>query len=218
MGDMGSAVVAERGALAKTLHAVGPDAPTLAGYWTAADIAAHIVSLDRLHGVPTFLGRALVSRWAFRLDDVAGRFSDASIRSTRRKPFDWAVARLNQQPPRLLLRPSVATVGLFEVYVHHEDIRRASDPPPARPTPDELLEVVPWLLRYQRTKLPSAVKLCVRPHGASELAVGQGPEAVVEGPTSEIVLWLAGRRRVAGVALLGDDAALELVQHAPARI
>ena len=38
---------AERGQLAELLRQLGPDAPTLCGDWTTADLAAHLVVRDR---------------------------------------------------------------------------------------------------------------------------------------------------------------------------
>ena len=210
------AIGAERRAFAETLEAVDPEAPTLAGSWTAADIAAHVVSLDRLGGVPTFLGRTLVSRWAIRLNDVAGRFSETSIKAMRRRGFGWAIERLRSAPPGLLVRPSVAAVGLFEVFVHHEDVRRASGPPATRGAPDGLPAAIPWLLRYHRALLPN-VMLLVR--GAeTEFSFGEGPEVVLEGDPAEVVLWLAGRGEVADVRLSGDENAVMRLRQAPIRI
>src|SRR5437899_12120794 len=76
--DLGAAIVGERHVFADTLSSVGPDAPTLCGSWTAVDVAFHVVSLDRLSGLPTFVGRTIVSR-GVRLNDVVGRFADAGL-------------------------------------------------------------------------------------------------------------------------------------------
>lgn len=206
----GEAIVAERRALADTLVAAGPDAPTLAGAWTAADLAAHVVSLDRLGGVPTFVGRTVVSRRAIRLNDVAGRFADAGLGPARRRGFDWAVERLRAGPPRVLLRPSVAAVGLFEVFVHHEDVRRATGAAEPRNAPVGLEAAVPWLLRYQRTRLPG-VRLRVRVAG-QEHSIGDGSDVLLEGDPAEVVLWLAGRRGAADVRLTGEEHAVDRVR------
>lgn len=209
------AIVGERRAFAETLRRVGPEAPTLCGSWTAADVAAHVVSLDRLGGLPTFVGRTIVSR-GLRLNDAAGRFADASIKATRRRGFEWAVERLRSSPPRLLLRRAVTPIGLFEVFVHHEDVRRASEPAPSRAVPDGLVAVVPWLLRYHRRVLPQ-LSLIVRADDA-EFATGEGPEVVVGGSAAEVVLWLAGRTDTADVQLSGDDTAAESLRRASIRI
>lgn len=201
---LSEAIVRERLAFAETLRAVGPDAPTLAGSWTAHDVAAHVASLDRLGGVPTFLGRTIVTK-GLRLNDVAGRFADRGMRGTKRRGFEWALEHLEQRPPELLLRNSVALVGLFEVFVHHEDVRRANPVVQPRVVPDELAEVVLWLLRYHRRLLEN-VRLVIRTP-AGECAEGTGTQVIVEGPVAEVVLWLAGRRDASHAEANGEAAA-----------
>ena len=191
----------ERRAFADTLAATALDAPTLAGSWTASDVAAHVVSLDRFGGVPTFLGRTIVSRFAIRLNDVAGRYADRGMASTKRRGPDWAIRRLREAPPSLLLRPSMRAVGLFEVFVHHEDVRRGAGPAASRPAPAGLHDAIGWLLRYQRAPL-SGRRLVVRA-GDREHVAGDGEEVVVEGDAGEVVLWLAGRRDAARVTVSG---------------
>lgn len=200
---LAEAIVRERRVFAETLRAVGPDAPTLVPTWTAHDVAAHVVSLDRLRGVPTFVGRTIVSR-GVRLNDVAGRFADRGMRSSKRRGFDWAVDHLEHLPPALLLRESVAPVGLFEVFVHHEDVRRAISVQQPRVTPEELADVMQWLLRYHRRLLQN-VRLLVRTP-AGEHAEGTGPEVTVSGPVGEVVLWLAGRRDASDAEAAGEMA------------
>lgn len=209
------AIVAERRAFAETLTIVGPDAASLCGTWTAADVAAHVVSLDRFGGLPTFVGRTIVSRGR-RLNDAAGRFADTSMKSTRRRGFDWALGRLRSSPPGLLLRRPVAPVGLFEVFVHHEDVRRATGPARARPAPAGAVAVVPWLLKYHRSVLPP-LRLVVRADNV-EYTTGDGPAVVLEGRAAEIVLWLAGRSDVANVQLSGDPTAVRELRLAAVRI
>lgn len=208
-------IVAERRGFADTLAELGPAAPTLAGRWTAEDIAAHVVSLDRFGGVPTFIGRRVVAQ-DVRLNDAASRFADASIRSTRRRGFAWVLEQLRSSPPRLLLGQRVAPIGLFEVFVHHEDVRRASTRWPPRTAPAGLAAAVPWLLRYHRRVLPR-VSLEVRT-GDLHFTTGSGPEVVLAGPISEVVLWLAGRHDSADVAFEGDEAAVKAMCDSRVRI
>lgn len=134
---------------AETLETVGPDAPTNVDGWTAHDIAAHVVSLDRFAGVPTYLGRILVAR-GVRLNDLARRASQLTQRAIdaeKRRGLGETIARLRQPSPPLLLRAPVRAVGLFEVWAH-EDVRRANaierDDHPA------LDEVIASLRRYSR--------------------------------------------------------------------
>lgn len=145
-----SAIEEERHRFADTLEAVGPDAPTNAGAWTAHDVAAHVVSLDGLGGVPTFMGRVVVTR-GVRLNDLVRRrrqLSERPIAKEKRRGFDATIASLRQPSPSLLRRPAVRTVGLFEVWAHHEDVRRPNGLP--REHHPDLTEVIAWLRRYSR--------------------------------------------------------------------
>ncbi|MGH9014353.1 MAG: maleylpyruvate isomerase N-terminal domain-containing protein [Acidimicrobiia bacterium] len=74
-------IIEERADFADTLEAVGPDAPTLCGPWTSGDVAAHVASLDRLAGAPTFVGRFVVSRLGLRLNEPAGAVPRARVSS-----------------------------------------------------------------------------------------------------------------------------------------
>ena len=162
-------LAAERRALVETLRAVGPDAPTLVDGWRAADIAAHVAATEQANGVPTFLGRTLVVRRAWRLNDTFRWSMAIDLKRFRRHGFDWALRRLERPSPRLLARPSVLPVSVFEVYVHHEDVRRANGVERTIPVPD-LGPSIEWLRRYQRLG-----------------------EVDVQGEPGEVVLWMAGR-------------------------
>ena len=216
---MAAAIERERHAFADTLDRVGPDAPTLAGDWRARDLAAHVASLDRFAGVPTFLGRSIVAR-GVRLNDRVARFADASIRGTRRKGFEWAVRRLRAPSPPMLLRPAVAVVGLFEVFVHHEDVRRAEHGAETRPAPAELASTIPWLLRYHRQLLPGVrIQTEFDPSEAGTASdADQIPTVRIIGDLGDIVTWLAGRRTAAQIELAGDESVVDLVKAAPIRI
>src|SRR5689334_15715521 len=79
----------ERQRFAQTLETVGPAAPTNVEGWSAYDIAAHVVSLDRFAGVPTYLGRVLVAR-GIRLNDLARRvpgLTQRAIETEKRRDF-----------------------------------------------------------------------------------------------------------------------------------
>ncbi len=110
----------------------------------------------------------------------------------------------------------MAPIGLFEIFVHHEDVRRASGRWPRRTAPEGLATALPWLLRYHRSVLPP-VSLVVRADDA-QLTTGSGRSVVLSGSTPDVVLWLAGRRDVADVELRGDDAAVEQMRDSRLRI
>ena len=201
----------QRRAFAEDAEVLGPDAPTLCARWSALDLAAHLASLDRFAGLPTFLGRSLVGRLAVRLNDPADRYppiAELAIRGPRRRGFTWALDRLRADPPRLLLRPSVRSIGLFEIWVHHQDLVRANSRT-SGPAPD-MSEAVPWLLRYQRRRM-RGFELTLCASEGHEWRRGHGRAVKAVGPVPELVLWLAGRTGAAHVELVGDpDATGEL--------
>ena len=199
-------LAAERRGLAATLRAVGPEAPTLAGAWKAGDLAAHVVATEKLRGMPTFLGRRLVLR-GIRLNDTFAGAMAIDVRRFRRRGFDWALARLERQGPWLLDRPSVLPVSVFEIFVHHEDVRRPNAV--AREETPDVVPSIEWLLRYHRKPL-GETGVRVELPGGRELH-GGGPERrlTLRGAPGEVLLWLAGRREVAEVEVDGEAAALE---------
>jgi uncharacterized protein (TIGR03083 family) len=151
------AIDEERKRFARTLEAVGPDAPTNAGAWTSFDVAAHVASLDDLAGLPTYLGRAVVAR-GVRLNDLARRrpqLAERAIERKKRAGFLEVVGRLRKPTPWLLNRPSVRAVGLFEVWAHHEDVCRRNGI--QRDLHPDLTDVLQWLHRYAKTdEVPDA--------------------------------------------------------------
>lgn len=193
----------ERRALVTTLKAVGPDAPTLAGAWTARDLAAHVAATEQLRGLPTSLGRTLVVRYGLRLNDVFRPVMAIDLRRFRRHGFDWALRRLEQEPPRLLARASLLPVSVFEIFVHHEDVRRPNDAPRQAVTPD-LSPCIEWLLRYHRRPLGQVGVRVVLPDGRELRGGGQGATVTIGGSAEEVVLWLAGRRQAATVSVTED--------------
>lgn len=196
-------IEAERAAIADSLLAVGASAPTACGEWTALDLVSHLVAQERLGGLTTFIARSLVARGVA----VAGpaRLVDNAIRLERRRGFTALVDRLRLPVPRLLLRPRVAPLALFEYWTHHDDLVRDGV---AHPAPATLVEVVPLLLDYQLKKLPAGLRVTAE-LGDSGLRTTVGghavPEVTVRGTPEDVVRWLAGRRVLAGIAMTGPD-------------
>lgn len=95
---------------------VGPDAPTLCGDWTVRDLAAHLLVRERR--VDTMPG--------IMISAFAGHTEKVRVAATDRQ---WAhlLGDIESGPPKwspLLLLDSVANAA--EMFVHHEDVRRAS--------------------------------------------------------------------------------------------
>lgn len=183
-------VEAERAALADSLQVLGPQAQTACSDWTAFDLAAHVVAAERAAGAPAFCVRTLAARGVqFR---PWPQLVSWTIRRERRDGYSALICRLRQRSPRLLLTPAVAAATLFEVWMHHDDLTQANDLD--HHTPDHLAEAIPFLMRYQASRLPSA-RLIVRTTDSHEFAFGPvaGPAAVLTAPAADLVRWLAGR-------------------------
>src|ERR1700733_9595453 len=108
----------ERSALVDTFRQVGPDAPTLCEGWTTRDLAAHLVVRERR--LDATLGIAVPF-----LADYTAKVQNKVAQST---DWDDLVEMVSSGPPIYspfkLLDP-VANLG--EMFIHHEDVRRAVD-------------------------------------------------------------------------------------------
>src|ERR1700691_4994808 len=108
----------ERSALVSTFRQVGPDAPTLCAGWKTRDLAAHLVvrerSLDATPGI-----------FLLFLAAYPQKVQNKGAQSTS---WDGLVNLVASGPPiysPFKLLDSVATLG--EMFIHHEDVRRAVD-------------------------------------------------------------------------------------------
>jgi uncharacterized protein (TIGR03085 family) len=196
-----SFVERERTALADLMTELGPAAPTCCEGWTTAHLAAHVVVRDtRPDAMAGYaaegagLGGPLVA-WAHRAED----------RLRTSTPYADVVARVRSGPPAwypTAWGPVERAINVTEFAVHHEDVRRAQ--------PD-------WTVRTLSTEDQDAIwaasTLYAR-RGAGRRGVvlrrsdvpGQerrlGAEGrTVEGEPLELLLWCAGRRDVAQVAI-----------------
>jgi uncharacterized protein (TIGR03085 family) len=176
----------ERALLVETLKAVGPDAPTLCEGWTTRDLTAHLVLREhRLDAAP---GIALAPFAGYTAKVQSGIAA---------QPWDRLVDQVASGPPLFspfkLLDPVVNPV---EMFVHHEDVRRARPGWEPRTldaaTAAALRRQVPRLSRVALTKVPARVSLRT-PDGATLATVGSGPQVSVTGDPGELLLWLFGR-------------------------
>lgn len=184
-------VEAERASLAESLEAVGPEAHTACGDWTAFDLAAHLVAAERAAGALTFCVRVLAARGVqFR---PKPQVVDWAIARERRDGYPALIGRLRQPSSPLLLAPVVVASTLFEVWMHHDDLATANGL--GHGAPDHLTAAIPPLMRYQARRLPTA-RLIVRTTDGHEWASGPDsrPRAVLTGSAADLVRWLAGRR------------------------
>lgn len=106
----------ERAALVDTMRGVGPDAPTLCEGWTTRDLAAHLVVREYR---PDAAPGILIPFFASHTEKVQNEAAE-------RTDWDELLTKVASGPPLyspLKLLDPVANVA--EMFIHHEDVRRA---------------------------------------------------------------------------------------------
>jgi uncharacterized protein (TIGR03085 family) len=191
---------AERAALADSLLAAGPDAPTLCEGWTTRDLAAHIVLRERN---PVAASGILVKQMAGLTEHVQRRIAAgdyAELVEKVRHPAWWSPLRVDAVDDG---------VNVVELFVHHEDVRRARPGWQPRELTDDHIAAL-----YRR--LTATAKLATRRFkatvvvtapGHEPFTVGAGGERVeVRGGVGDLLLFFAGRQRASNVTVDGPDA------------
>lgn len=179
----------ERTRLVSTLSAAGPDAATLVTSWKTLDLASHLAGQDRFGGLPAFLARSAVQLTGLRFTAVYRDRPRLSVLvNGRTKPWSKSLEILARPAPDFVVRARVAPITLWELFVHHEDVRRPNALP--REQVPNLDPVINWLVAYNVRRLPIDVR--VQNRGGTTL-IQAGDRITIEGSTSEAVLWLSGR-------------------------
>jgi uncharacterized protein (TIGR03085 family) len=177
----------ERSALVDTMRDVGPDAPTLCGDWTTRDLAAHLVVRERrLDATP-----------GITIPALAGYTANVQRQVARSTDWEELLNKIASGPPLYspfkLLDP-VANMG--EMFIHHEDVRRAQTGWEPRRLDDGTVKALgrglPIMARLTLAKAPARVSLCT-PDGRTLVTVGRGPELTVTGEPQELLLFISGR-------------------------
>jgi uncharacterized protein (TIGR03085 family) len=180
----------ERAALVETMRTVGPDAPTLCGDWTTRDLAAHLVVREgRLDTTP-----------GIAIPFLAGYTE--KVRRQTAESTDWEVLldKVGSGPP--LYSPfkifdPVANMG--EMFIHHEDVRRAQVGWDPRPLDDATVRALgrglPIMARLTLAKAPARVTVRT-PQGKDLVTVGRGQELTITGEPQELLLFISGRDAV----------------------
>ncbi|GAB7066689.1 TIGR03085 family protein [Mycobacterium hodleri] len=195
----------ERAALVTTMRGVGPEQPTLCGEWTTRDLAAHLVIRERrLDAAPGIL----VPKFAGYTERVQNQVAAEN---------DWNVLldQIASGPPLLspfkLLDPFV---NVAEMFIHHEDVRRAATGWEPREldgeTTSSLARQVSLMSRMTMKKTPARVSLKT-PDGTTLTTVGSGPAVTVTGEPGELLMFISGRDQ-AKLTFTGDDAAVQAVR------
>jgi uncharacterized protein (TIGR03085 family) len=190
---------AERLALADTLLAAGPDAPTLCAGWATRDLAAHLVLRERRPDAAVGILLKAAAGHTKKVQDGLAAGDYQRLVGTVRRPAFWVSPGFAEQ-----------AVNLVEFLVHHEDVRRAAPGWAPRTLDAAYEQAVAGRLR-QSAKLSTrrfAAAITVEPEGGTAFTVGKGGEALrVHGKPSELLLFFTGRQAVADVTVTGADAA-----------
>jgi uncharacterized protein (TIGR03085 family) len=195
----------ERAALVETMRTVGPDAPTLCGDWTTRDLAAHLVVRER----------RLDATAGVAVPILAGYTAKVQRQVTQSTDWDELLDKVASGPPLYspfkILDP-VANMG--EMYIHHEDVRRAQTSWEPRPLDDATVRALgrglPIMARLTLAKAPARVTLRT-PQGKDFVTLGRGPELTVTGELQEHLLFISGRDAVR-LTFDGDPALVESVR------
>ncbi len=195
----------ERAALVTTMRGVGPEQPTLCGAWTTRDLAAHLVIRERrLDAAPGIL-----------LPKFAGYTERVQNQVSAEKDWNVLLDEIASGPPLFspfkLLDPFV---NVAEMFIHHEDVRRAVGGWEPREldeaTTSTLARQVSLMARMAMSKAPGHVVLRT-PEGKTLTTIGKGPTVEVTGAPGELLMFISGRDE-ANVAFSGDDDAVSAVR------
>ena len=179
----------ERDGICDTLIALGPDQPTLCVGWTTHDMITHLVLRERR---PDAAAGILLRPFSGHTDRVMAQMAS--------QPFEELVAAFRNGPP-LWSVFAIPVLGdranMFELYVHHEDVRRAQPDWQPRPV-DVAREDALWdgltspmgRLLFRRC----SVGVVLRAAGRPDVVVKKSEPLVhVVGEPSEIALVAFGR-------------------------
>jgi uncharacterized protein (TIGR03085 family) len=202
----------ERRSLVETLRAVGPDAPTLCDGWKTRDLAAHLVVRERRPDATLGIAIPLLA-------DYTAKVQNRVAQSTS---WDDLVDKVESGPPiysPFKLIDRVANLG--EMFIHHEDVRRAAGPDGDwqprtldASTAAQLRRQLALMSRVMLSKSPGQVVLQT-PAGERIARAGRGEAVVtVTGEPQELLLFVSGRDAVR-VEFGGDPQAIAALRAAP---
>jgi uncharacterized protein (TIGR03085 family) len=198
----------ERLALAELLGEVGPDAPTLCAGWTTKDLLAHLLARERR--LDSGLG-LLVPPLSGHTERVRQGYLD--------RDYDELRAMLVRPPwwSHLSNPLTDELINTVELFVHHEDVRRAQPGWAPRDLPDGLPELL-WkrLGMLSRLTLRSApAQLLLVAPGFGERTAGRtGAQVRLTGAPAELILFATGRQRATKLSADGPDAVVEALYDA----
>lgn len=196
----------ERAALAALLTQTGPDAPTLCEGWRTRDLVAHLVLRERRPDAAVgVLGGPL-----------AGYTARLQRQLLSRRSYPELIALFQGGPPSLspfAIPGADEAANTVEYFVHHEDVRRATEGWTERELPAGLAEALWKRLKGARMFLrsaPTGVVLAREGDGTPGPVVARAasPSVTVTGSPAELTMWSMGRVSAAHVTLDGPDEAI----------
>lgn len=199
----------ERSALCDLFDRLGPDAPTLCEGWTTYDLAAHLVLRERR---PDALP-------GIALKPLAGHTASVQERLKARHPYPELVGLVRRPGGVYGVLPFLdEAVNTLELFVHHEDVRRAQPSWEPRTLP-ESLERLFWKRvsaggRLMLRRSPVGVVLHRLGGGVALGGPQIGPKVEVTGTAGELLLFCFGRQSHAVVELRGDQDAIARLRDA----
>jgi uncharacterized protein (TIGR03085 family) len=197
----------ERAELVTTMRDAGPDAPTLCGEWTVRDLAAHLVIRERrLDAAPGIMIPALAGYTARRQQHLTDTTQWPEL-------LDMVASGPPLYSPFKLLDPLVNTT---EMFIHHEDVRRAGLGWQPRSLDGDLESALRRQVRLgARLSLSraSATVTLQDSDGSTLASAGKGPQCTITGSASELLLFLSGRDAVL-IEFGADDDIAEQVREA----
>jgi uncharacterized protein (TIGR03085 family) len=199
----------ERTALCDLLDRLGPDAPTLCAGWTTYDLAAHLVLRERR---PDAMG-------GIALKPLAGYTASVQNGLKAKHPYPELVGLVREPAGVYGALPFLdEAVNTLEMFVHHEDVRRAQPEWEPRELPADLDGLI-WKrvsagARLMLRRSPVGVVLHRLGGGVALGGPRQGPRVEVTGAASELLMFCFGRQEHARVELTGDPDAAERLRHA----
>ncbi|MGX7725503.1 MULTISPECIES: TIGR03085 family metal-binding protein [Rhodococcus] len=192
----------ERHALVRTMSEVGPDAPTLCGDWTVRDLAAHLLVRERrVDAMPGIVVPALADH------------TEKVRRSATDRQWAHLLADVDSGPPKwspMFLFDAVANAA--EMFVHHEDVRRAQPGWEPRTLSaddqDQLWRIARMIGRNSYGGCDVTVVFERSGSGERVTLRKRGPRTVVlRGEPAELVLHAFGRDQVR-LEIEGDESAV----------
>lgn len=197
----------ERAQLCNLFDTLGPAASTLCAGWTTLDLAAHLVTRERRPDAAVGIVLKSAHGWTEKVENGKSK-----------EGLQKLVGLIRKGPPKYTPFGLLdATLNTIEFFVHHEDVRRAQ--PSWQPRTlsdadeDDLWKNIKRGSIYLFKKVPVGLTLR-RPNGVAISVKSGEPKAILEGPPSELILYLLGRKEHSLVEFGGEAAAIAALKGA----